>query len=144
MYIGNGMLLILNLPLIGMWVKVLKVPYGILFPLILLFCLIGAYASNFSLMDLNVMIFFGLVGYLMRKTGFEPTPMVFAYILCPMWEEAFRQSLIVSYGDPLVFFKRPISVILLSISFMFIISPLFASAKRKKLVESLSGEKEGV
>ena len=144
MYIGNGMLLILNLPLIGMWVKVLKVPYGILFPLILLFCLIGAYASNFSLMDLNVMIFFGLVGYLMRKTGFEPTPMVFAYILCPMWEEAFRQSLIVSYGDPLVFFKRPISAILLSISLLFIISPLFASAKRKKLIESLAGEKDGV
>jgi putative tricarboxylic transport membrane protein len=144
MYIGNGMLLILNLPLIGLWVKVLRVPYGILFPLILLFCVIGAYAGNFSLMDINVMIFFGLIGYLMRKTGFEPAPLVFAYILCPMWEEAFRQSLIISYGDMFVFFKRPISAILLFLSFFFIISPLFASVKRKKLIETIAGEKDGV
>jgi putative tricarboxylic transport membrane protein len=88
MYIGNIMLLILNLPLIGIWVRVLKVPYGILFPLILLFCFVGAYANNNSLTELNVMVFFGLVGYLMKKTGFEPAPLVMAYILCPFLEDS--------------------------------------------------------
>jgi putative tricarboxylic transport membrane protein len=138
MYIGNLMLLILNLPLIGLWVKVLKIPYGYLFPLILLFCLIGVYAGNSSLIEINIMVVFGFLGYLMRKTGFEPAPLVFAYILCPMWEEAFRQSLMVGYGDIFIFFKRPISAILLAIAILFIISPIFASEKRKKLMEKLS------
>ncbi len=137
MYLGNIMLLILNLPLIGIWVKVLRIPYGVLFPLILLFCLIGVYANNMSLLEVNLMIFFGLVGYLMRKTGFEPAPMIFAYILCPMWEESFRQSLIVSSGDFTIFLKRPISAVLLIVAFLLILSSIFSSAKRKKLLENI-------
>lgn len=142
MYIGNVMLLILNLPLIGIWVKVLKVPYGILFPLILLFCFIGAYANSNSLVDLNVMIFFGLVGYLMKKTGFEPAPLVMAYILCPFLEEAFRQSLIKSQGDFSIFFKRPISATVLSLAFLFIIFNIFTGVrkKRKLLIEKIQEE----
>jgi len=132
MYIGNIMLLILNLPLIGIWVQVLKVPYGILFPLIFLFCLVGTYANNFSLFDLNVLIFFGFCGYLMRKAGFEPAPLVMAYVLCPFFEEAFRQSLIKSHGDFLIFFKRPVSACILSLSFSFVIFTIFTEMKKKR------------
>ncbi len=137
MYLGNIMLLVLNLPLIGMWVKILKVPYGFLFPLILLFCLIGVYSSNMSLLEINMMIFFGVLGYIMRKTGFEAAPLIFAYIMCPILEEAFRQSLIVSSGDLTIFFKRPITVIVLSITLFFIFSSMFASQKRKKLLKKI-------
>ena len=132
MYIGNFMLLILNLPLIGLWIKVLKIPYGILFPLILFFCFVGAYANNNSLVDVNVMIFFGLVGYLMKKTGFEPAPLVTAYILCPFLEEAFRQSLIKSHGDFSIFFRRPISATILAIAFLFVFMNIFSGIKEKR------------
>jgi putative tricarboxylic transport membrane protein len=77
MYLGNVMLLILNLPLIGIWVKLLKVPYGILFPLILLICIVGAWSNDNSLWGVDLMIIFGLIGYFMRKTGFEPAPLIF-------------------------------------------------------------------
>jgi putative tricarboxylic transport membrane protein len=142
MYIGNFMLLILNLPLIGMWVRVLMIPYGILSPLILLFCFVGAYANNNSLMDLNVMVFFGLVGYLMKKTGFEPAPLVMAYILCPFLEEAFRQSLIKSHGDFSIFFKRPISAAILALAAGVIILNVFSGIKerRKKFLEKIGEE----
>jgi putative tricarboxylic transport membrane protein len=132
MYIGNVMLLVLNLPLIGLWIKVLKIPYGILFPLILFFCFVGAYANNNSLVDVNVMIFFGLVGYLMKKTGFEPAPLVMAYILCPFLEEAFRQSLIKSHGDFSIFFTRPISATILAIAFLFVFMNVFSGIKEKR------------
>jgi putative tricarboxylic transport membrane protein len=139
MYLGNFMLLILNLPLIGIWVRVLKVPYGILFPLILLFCFVGAYANNNSLAELNVMIFFGLVGYLMKKTGFEPAPLVMAYILCPFLEEAFRQSLIKSHGDFSIFIKRPISATILAVAAGIIVLNVFSGVKqrRKSLLEKI-------
>lgn len=130
MYIGNGMCLILNLPLIGVWVRVLKVPYKILFPLIFLFCFVGSYVGQNSLFDVNVMIFFGLVGYLMKKTGFEPAPLVMAYILCPFLEVAFRQSLLMSRGDILTFIKRPISATILSLSLLFVGSTIFAGVRR--------------
>jgi putative tricarboxylic transport membrane protein len=142
MYIGNFMLLILNLPLIGIWVRVLRVPYGILFPLILLFCFVGAYANNNSLAELNVMIFFGLVGYLMKKTGFEPAPLVMAYILCPFLEEAFRQSLIKSHGDFSIFIKRPISAAILAMAAGVILLNIFSGVKqrRKNLLAKIQEE----
>jgi putative tricarboxylic transport membrane protein len=142
MYIGNIMLLVLNLPLIGIWVRVLKVPYGILFPLILLFCFVGAYANNNSLTELNVMVFFGLVGYLMKKTGFEPAPMVMAYILCPFLEEAFRQSLIKSHGDFSIFFQRPISATILGLALLVILLNICTGVKRqrKKLLDKIKEE----
>jgi putative tricarboxylic transport membrane protein len=137
------MLLILNLPLIGIWVRVLKVPYGFLFPLILLLCFVGAFANNYSLVDLNVMISFGLIGYLMRKTGFEPAPLIMAFILCPYLEEAFRQSLIWSHGDLTVFLTRPISVVTLVLSLLVIFSNVFSGVKRKreKWIEKVREEK---
>jgi putative tricarboxylic transport membrane protein len=111
MYVGNAMLLALNLPLIGMWVKVLRIPYTILFPLILLFCLIGVYSVNNSLVDIYLMILFGIVGYLMQKFGFEPAPLALAYVLSPLLEVALRQSLSISGGSFIIFLSRPISLV---------------------------------
>jgi putative tricarboxylic transport membrane protein len=109
MYVGNAMLLVLNLPLIGLWVQILRIPYSILFPLILFFCLIGSYAINNSTVDVALMLFFGIVGYLMRKFEYEPAPLVLAFVLSPILEEALRQSLILSDGGFLIFLTHPIS-----------------------------------
>jgi putative tricarboxylic transport membrane protein len=130
MYIGNVMLLVLNLPLIGIWVKLLKVPYNILFPLILLFCFLGVYSLNNNIYEILIMIIFGVFGYLIRKFGFEGAPFLLAMVLGPMMEIAFRQSLI--YGDSLIFFKRPISAILLFIALFLLITPLFSKITRKR------------
>ncbi len=92
------MLLVPNLPLIQLWVKLLKVPYKILFPMILLFCMIGAYSMNNNTADMLVMLFFGISGYLLRKYGYELAPFVLAFVLGPQMEQAFRQSLIMSDG----------------------------------------------
>ena len=89
---------------------------------------------------MNVMIIFGLIGYLMRKTGFDAAPLIFAYILCPLLEESFRRSLLISGGDLFIFFKRPISAIFLSITFLFILSSIFSSKKRTRLAEKLGEE----
>ncbi len=101
MYLGNIMLLILNLPLIGLWVKVLKVPYPILFPLILLFCLVGVFSLNYSKVEVALMIGFGIFGYLARKFQFEMAPLVLAIVIGPMMENNLRLSLVISQGDRL-------------------------------------------
>jgi len=116
MYIGNAMLLLLNLPFIGLWVRLLKVPYGVLFPLILLFTLIGSYSNSNSVFDIFLMIFFGVVGYVLRKYGYEEAPLLLAFILGPMLEQAFRQSMVMSNGKLSIFFTRPISAIGLTLS----------------------------
>jgi putative tricarboxylic transport membrane protein len=133
MYIGNVMLVILNLPLIPIWTKLLKVPYEILFPLIFLFCLIGAFSNNNNLFEVYVLIFFGFLGYLMRKTGFDLAPLILTYILCPLMEEAFRQSLIISLGNPLIFLQRPISAVILIMAVLFIFFSIFSGVKNKRL-----------
>lgn len=122
MYIGNGVLLILNLPLIGLWVKLLKVPYRILFPLILLFTLIGSYTINNKTFDILVMIFFGLMGYVLRKFQYEEAPLILAFILGPILEQAFRQALIMSNGKLSIFVTRPISLIALALSVALLLS----------------------
>jgi putative tricarboxylic transport membrane protein len=116
MYLGNMMLLILNLPLIGIWVKILKVPYLILFPLILLFCLIGAYSLNYNTGEVLIMIIFGVMGYLMKKYKYEATPLILALVLGTRFEMALRRSLLISYGDFSVFVTRPISAGLLAVA----------------------------
>ncbi len=131
MYIGNAMLLVLNLPLIGLWVKVLKVPYYLLYPLILLFCVIGAYSLNNSIGDVLVMLVFGIVGYLMRKFRYDGAPMVLALVLGPMLEEAFRQSLMLSKGDFSIFISRPLALTFLIIAALLVILPI--ATQRKKL-----------
>jgi putative tricarboxylic transport membrane protein len=135
MYIGNIMLLVLNLPLIGVWVQVLKVPYKILFPLILLLCLIGVYSIGNSIFDLYVMIGFGLLGYLMRKFGYEPAPLVLAFVLGPIMENNLRKSLIISDGAFDTFVTRPISLTCLVLAVLILLSPLLPRlrARRKEL-----------
>ena len=110
MYMGNGMLLILNLPLIPVWVSLLRVPYYILFPLILLFCLIGAYSLDNSAFDIYAMIFFGVLGYILRKFEYEFAPLILAFVLGPLLEQNFRQAVIMSKGSFMIFVNRPISL----------------------------------
>ena len=130
MYIGNAMLLILNLPLIGLWVKLLKVPYSILFPLILLFCIIGSYSLNNNYEEVIIMILFGVFGYLMRKFDYEAAPLVFALVLSPLIENALRQSLLMSHGSFIIFFIRPISLFFMIIGIALFLLPLFSFIKR--------------
>lgn len=130
MYIGNIMLLILNLPLIPMWVRVLRVPYTILFPIILFLCVIGVYSINFDAFEILLMLFFGIIGYLMRKTGFEGAPLILAFILSPMMENALKQSLRMSGGDFSIFVKRPISVIFIGVALLSIITAMVPLIRR--------------
>jgi putative tricarboxylic transport membrane protein len=132
LYLGNGLLLVLNLPLIGIWVKVLEIPYKILFPLILLFCLIGVYSMNNLSFDLYVMLFFGVVGWLMKKFGYEGAPLILAYVLGPMLENALRQSLLISQGSFLIFVTRPISAVALGFAFLLLLTTLLPNFKKRR------------
>ena len=132
MYVGNVMLVLLNLPLIGLWVRLLRIPYAILFPFIFLFCVIGAYTVGNNIQDVYIMILFGVLGYLMKKFEYEPAPLVLAFVLGPMFENAFRQSLIISQGNPLIFFSRPISAVFCGFSILLLISPLLLHLAGKR------------
>ncbi len=132
MYVGNIMLLVLNLPLIGLWVQILRVPYRFLFPLIFLFCLIGAFSLNNNIFDMLVMAFFGIVGYLLKKFRYGAAPLILALVLGPMLEEAMNQSLVLSGGSFIIFLSRPISMVLILISFALLISSLVLSLMKKK------------
>lgn len=116
MWIGNLLLVIINLPLIGLWVSVLRVPYSILFPIIVVLCCIGVYSLGNSAFDVGLMALFTLVGYLLLKFGFEPAPLLLATILGPLIEENLRRALVLSQGDPLVFVERPLSAAFLAIA----------------------------
>lgn len=139
MYTGNAMLLILNLPLIPLWVRVLKVPYYILFPLIFLFCIIGIYSVNNSYMDVVIMGIFGGVGYLMRKFEYEPAPLVLAFVLGERLESAVRQTLIYSRGDFSIFVHRPIAAAFLVVALILILSSLFSGFMREKTQDKVHG-----
>ena len=135
MYLGNVMLLILNLPLVGLWVKLIRIPYSYLFPFIFLFCLLGAYAVRNNVFDIGMMIFFGIVGFFMRKFGYETAPFILAFILGPMFEEHFRRSLILSYGSFFIFIERPISAIFLGVGIFLLLSSLLPiMINRKKII----------
>jgi putative tricarboxylic transport membrane protein len=134
MYIGNIMLLVLNLPLIKVWVQILKIPYPILFPLILLFCLVGSYSLNNSLVEMGISIFFGLLGFIMRKFEYEAAPLVLSLILSPMIENNLRQSLLMSDGSPLIFLRRPISATFLIVTFIIIVLSFLPKIRRRKPV----------
>jgi putative tricarboxylic transport membrane protein len=132
MYMGNVLLVALNLPLIGIWVQLLKIPYRILMPLILLFCLIGAYSLSNSTFDVSIMILFGAIGYLMRKFGYEGAPLVLAFIMGPLLENNLRQSLLMSGGSFTIFVSRPISVVTLAIAFLLLLSNLIPFLKKRR------------
>jgi putative tricarboxylic transport membrane protein len=146
MYVGNLMLLLLNLPLVGLFVSVLRIPYAYLYPLIIMFCIIGVYEVNHSIVDVWIMLIMGVVGYMLKKFGFDPAPLVLGLVIAPVFEQSLRQSLIMSNGDYFIFLQRPISVgllvvcaILLSLSAM----SFFAKQRdwRQKLAEAEAGEK---
>jgi putative tricarboxylic transport membrane protein len=124
MYVGNVMLLVLNLPLVGLWASMLRIPYTILLPLILLFTLIGAYALNNNVSDIWIMIVFGVIGYLMRKFDYPAAPVVLALVLGPLMETNFRRALTISQGDYSVFLTHPISAILLLAAVLSLTWPL--------------------
>jgi len=130
MYIGNGMLLVLNLPLIGLWVKVLRVPYHLLYPLIFLFCLIGSYSVRNTAGDVVIMLIFGVLGYLMKKFQYEAAPMILAMVLGPMLEEALRQSLLMSFGSFTIFVTRPISLGFLVTAAILLITPMITQRRK--------------
>ena len=132
MYIGNAMLLVLNMPLIGMWVQVLKLPYRVMFPLILMFCLVGVFASGSAVFDVFVMVLFGVLGYLMRKFGYEPAPLVLAFVLGPMLENNLRKALILSQGSFTFFIERPISAVCLVLAAAVLAAPLLPALARRR------------
>ena len=136
MYVGNAMLLIMNIPLIAVWVRILKVPYYILFPLILLFCIIGAYSVNTNVTDVYLMILFGGLGYVARKIRFEPAPFVLAYVLGQLLEENLIMSLIESRGNLSIFFRSSISIAFLITTIVLVISAFFPFLRKKREIFS--------
>ena len=132
MWIGNAMLIILNLPLIGMWIKLLTVPYRYLFPSIVLFCAIGVYSTNNNTFDIWMVAIFGVVGYIFYKIGCEPAPLLLGFILGPMMEENLRRALLLSRGDWSVFVTRPLSAGLLVAAALLLAIVLLPSIKKKR------------
>lgn len=129
MYIGNGLLLVLNLPLIPVWVKVLKVPYYLLYPLILLFCMVGAYSLENASSHIIVMLIFGVLGFLMKKFEYEGAPLILALVLGQKLETALRRSLIMSHGSFSIFVSRPISLAFLITALVLLIIPIITHRK---------------
>jgi putative tricarboxylic transport membrane protein len=132
MYIGNAMLLILNLPMVGLFVNLLRVPYQFLFPAILLICFVGVYSVNLSGTDIWIMAIFGVIGYLLRKAAFDPSPIVLAMVLGPMMEQALRQALIMSKGEFSIFLHRPIAAGMLAAGAFILLFHMVELLRRKR------------
>ncbi|GBD48684.1 tripartite tricarboxylate transporter permease [Methylopila sp. Yamaguchi] len=132
MWIGNLMLVLLNLPLIGLWVRLLTVPYTVLFPAILAFCCIGVYSVNSNAFDLYAVAAFGLLGYVLVKLECEPAPLLLGFVLGPMLEENLRRAMTISRGDPTVFFTRPLSAGLLIVAVLVLVVVFLPSVRKKR------------
>lgn len=132
MWIGNLFLIILNLPLIGLWVRLVSVPYQYLFPAILVFCAIGVFSINNSEFDVFIMAAFAVIGYILVKLDCEPAPLLLGYILGPMIEEYLRRALLLSHGDPTVFIRRPISATLLGVAVIALILVALPAIRRRR------------
>jgi putative tricarboxylic transport membrane protein len=139
MYVGNLMLLALNLPLVGMFVNVLRIPYAYLYPLIIMFCIIGVYEVNHSIIDVWIMLVMGIVGYLLRKFDFDPAPLVLGLVIAPALEMSLRQSLIMSNGSWSIFYGRPIAGVLLAVSAgLLVLAAISFVMKRKDWRDKLA------
>jgi len=136
MYVGNAMLLALNLPLVGLWVQLLKVPFGILAPTVILFTTVGVYSISNDTFQVFALIFFGIFGYFLRKLDFEPGPLPMAFVLGPIIENSLRQSLLMSGGKMIIFVTRPISAALLAIFALLVIGQIV------KALRVLKGKKQ--
>jgi TctA family transporter len=134
MWIGNLFLVLLNLPLIGVWVRLLTVPYNILFPAIVAFACIGTYSLNLNAFDVFAIAFFGILGYALVKLGCEPAPLLLGFVLGPLLEQHLRRAMIISHGDPTVFFTRPISLVLLIAAALALILAILPSIRRQREV----------
>jgi len=138
MWVGNLMLLIINLPLIGLWVRLLRVPYRLLFPCIVVLCCVGAYSVNASSFLILMMAGFALLGYVFTKLGCEGAPFLLGFVLGPLMEENFRRSMVLSFGDPMIFLRRPISLCILLVSLCLvalIIIPQFRTTRDEAFQE---------
>ncbi|GHU04689.1 hypothetical protein FACS1894158_05510 [Betaproteobacteria bacterium] len=135
-WIGNILLLILNIPLIGLWVNMLRIPYRFLYPMILTFICLGVYSVNYSTFDVWLVLVIGIVGYGMRLLDFEPAPLLIGYILGPILEENFRRTMIVSYGDVFAMFQRPISGTLLAMGGLLLVITLYSNFRGRKKVSA--------
>ena len=132
MWVGNLMLVMLNLPLVGIWVKLLKVPYRVLFPAIVAFACIGTYSINQNVFDVFAIVFFGLLGYFLIKLGCEPAPLLLGFVLGPLLENHMRRALIISHGDPTTFVTRPISLVLLIVAVIALVVAVLPSIRKRR------------
>ncbi len=132
MWVGNLLLLVINLPLIGLWVRLLKVPYRLMFPAIMVFCCIGIYSINNSSQDVLFTAFFGFVGYVLYKFGFEPAPLLLGYVLGRLMEEKLRQAMILARGDFMTFFYNPIAAGMLAIALIVVIIAVLPSVSKSR------------
>jgi len=142
MYVGNVILLILNLPLVAFWVKLVRVPYPVLAPLVLVFSFLGAYSVRFKIFDVGVALFFGLFGWLMKKTGFPASPLILCLILADLFETSLKQSLSMSQGNPVIFLTRPISLVLLIVAFVLAGLSIYARYRRREQTAQAAIESE--
>lgn len=132
MWIGNALLLLLNLPLVGMWVQLLRIPYSILFPAVLVFCAVGTYAVDSNIFDVYALVIAALVGYVLSKCDCEPAPLVLGLVLGPLVDQHFRRALLVSDGDPLIFLQRPISAGFLAVTAVLLVMTVVPALRRRR------------
>jgi putative tricarboxylic transport membrane protein len=131
MYIGNVMLLVLNLPLVGMWARIAIIPFPVLGPLIVMCTVVGTYSIRFLIFDVWVMFIFGILGYFMQKLGYPIAPMVLASVLAQMLETSLQQSLLISQGSPLIFFTRPIAAVFMGLAILSIVRGVWVQIKSR-------------
>jgi putative tricarboxylic transport membrane protein len=145
MYVGNLMLLALNLPLVGLFVSVLRIPYAYLYPLIIMFCIIGVYEVNHSIVDVWIMLIMGVLGYVLRKFAFDPAPLVLGLVIAPIFEMSLRQSLVMSNGSWWIFLQRPIAATLLGVCAVLLVLAALSLVRaqrdwRNKLAQAEEGQ----
>jgi putative tricarboxylic transport membrane protein len=143
MYVGNLMLLALNLPLVGLFVNVLRIRYAYLYPLIIMFCIVGVYEVNHSIIDVWIMLIMGVVGYLLRKFDFDPAPLVLGLVIAPTFELSFRQSLIMSNGNWTIFATRPIAGVLLGVCVVLLVLAALSWLRQRDWREKIAAAESG-
>jgi len=132
MWIGNALLVVLNLPMIGLWVKLLKVPYRFLFPAIMAFSAIGVYSVNNSSFEIYLTALFGVIGFIWIKLGCSPAPMLLGFVLGPMMEEHLRRAMLMSKGDPSVFVTRPISLGFIVVTVLILVVIVLPAVRNRR------------
>jgi putative tricarboxylic transport membrane protein len=142
MYIGNVILVLLNLPLVPVFASILRIPYHILYPGIIVISIVGVYSINTSMFEVWLLVIFGLLGYLMRKTDFPTAPLVLAFVLGPLFEQAVRRSLVLSQGDPIIFVTRPWAVVFLILTVLLVVSPMVAGRRSQGVSPETETEPE--